>query len=92
MYQDVHLSDKNKWNNVQLYWSNDSYTQMLQALQDSALSQKIINAAMFSAICTELVRLQNQYFNDTTFKKDVIKVSTTPPSGLTTGQVYFKLN
>lgn len=92
MYQDIHLSDKEKWNGVQSDWHDDRYSSMLSKLQDVDFTQKVINADMFGAICDALLALENQYFDDDDFKADRIQVSTTPPTGLTVGQVYFKLN
>lgn len=92
MYQDIHLVDKQKWDNVQTDWANDSYENMLNKLQDIDFSEKVINADMFSAICDSLLVLENQYFDDDDFKADRIKVSITPPTEMSIGQVYFKLD
>lgn len=92
MYQDIHLSDKAKWNGVQSDWANGSYASMLSKLQDAQLAEKITDSDMFGAICDALLALENQYFDDDDFKADRIQVSATPPAGLTVGQVYFKLN
>lgn len=92
MYQDIHLSDKAKWNAIQTDWANGSYTSMLSKLQDVQLAEKVIDSDMFGAICDALLALENQYFDDDDFKADRIQVSATPPTGLTVGKVYFKLN
>ena len=92
MYQDIHLSDKQRWNEIQSDWANGAYSSMLTKLQNVNLAEKVIDADMFSSICDAILALENQYFDDVEFKKNLIKVSTTPPSGLSTGQVYFKIN
>lgn len=92
MYQDIHLADKEKWNDIQADWNSDSYASMLTKLQDVQLAEKVINSDMFGTICDDLLALENQYFGDDDFKADRIKVSATPPAGLTVGQVYFKLD
>lgn len=92
MYQDIHLSDKEKWNDVQIDWANGNYADMLNALQNVQLAEKVINADMFGNICDAILALENQYFDDDDFKADRIQVSATPPTNLTVGQVYFKLD
>lgn len=92
MYQDIHLNDKTQWNGVQIDWMNSDYANMLAKLQDIQLAEKVINADMFGNICDAILALENQYFGDDDFKADRIQVSATPPTGLTVGKVYFKLN
>ena len=88
-YQDIHLEDKELWNQLQTAWEQGDYTAALNVLKNASLSDKQLNAAAINALTTELLRLQSQA--DTGFKQDKIVVSAEPPADLADGQVYFKL-
>ena len=88
-YQDIHLEDKELWNQLQTAWEQGDYTAALNVLKNASLADKQLNAAAINALTTELLRLQNQ--KDTGFKQDKIVVSADPPSDLANGKVYFRL-
>lgn len=88
-YQDIHLEDKALWNQLQTAWEQDDYTTALNVLKDASLSDKQMNAAVINALITELITLQGQ--SDSSFKQDKIVVSTTQPSNLDVGKIYFRL-
>lgn len=88
-YQDIHLEDKELWNQLQTAWEQDDYTTALNVLKNASLSDKQLNAAVINAITTELLRLQSQ--SDPTFKTGTIVVASEPPSDLAVGKVYFRL-
>lgn len=88
-YQDLHLSDVDLNTQFKQYMANGQYSEALAILQNAQLTDKTVVAALFNYITNRLVNLQST--SDPTFKQDVIKVSKTPPAGMTTGQVYFKL-
>ena len=88
-YQDIHLEDKELWNQLQTAWEQGDYTTALNVLKNASLSDKQLNAAAINALTTELLRLQSQA--DTGFKQDKIVVSSEPPADLADGKVYFRL-
>ena len=88
-YQDIHLEDKDLWNQLQTAWEQGDYTTALNVLKNTNLTDKQLNAATINALTTELLRLQSQA--DTGFKQDKIVVSSEPPADLADGKVYFRL-
>ena len=88
-YQDIHLEDKELWNQLQTAWEQGDYTAALNVLKNASLSDKKLNAAAINVLTTELLRLQSQA--DTGFKQDKIVVSSEPPADLADGKVYFRL-
>ena len=88
-YQDIHLADKELWNQLQTAWEQGDYTAALNVLKNASLSDKQLNAAAINALTTELLRLQAQ--SDPSFKTGQIVVASEPPSDLAVGKVYFRL-
>ena len=88
-YQDIHLEDKALWNQLQTAWEQGNYTAALNALKNTSLSDKQLNAEAINALTSALLALQSQ--SDPTFKVDKIVVSTEPPTDLADGKVYFKM-
>ena len=88
-YQDIHLEDKELWNQLQTAWEQGDYATALNVLKNANLTDKQLNAATINALTTELLRLQSQA--DTGFKQDKIVVSSEPPADLADGKVYFRL-
>lgn len=88
-YQDLHLSDVDLNTQFKQYMSVGQYEAALSILQNDQLTDKTVVAALFNYAAGRLVEVQST--SDPTFKKDVIKVATQPPAGMTSGQVYFKL-
>ena len=88
-YQDIHLEDKELWNQLQTAWEQGDYTAALNVLKNASLSDKQLNAATINAMTTKLLSLQAQ--SDPSFKTDQIVVASEPPSDLAVGKVYFRL-
>lgn len=88
-YQDIHLEDKELWNQLQTAWEQDDYTTVLNVLKNASLSDKQLNAAVINATTSAILALQSQ--SDPTFKTGTIIVASEPPSDLAVGKVYFRL-
>ena len=88
-YQDLHLSDVDLNAQFKQYMSAGQYEAALAILQNAQLTDKTIVAALFNYVTIRIVEVQST--SDPVFKQDKIKVATQPPSGMTSGQVYFKL-
>ena len=88
-YQDIHLEDKELWNQFQTEWNSGNYTAAIELLKNAALTNKKLNAAVINDITTVITTLENQ--KDDSFKSDKIKVASEPPADLTDGGVYLKL-
>ena len=87
-YQDIHLADKTKWRQFVELWQAGNVDAALNLLADTSLADKVVNAAAINAITSQIVSLEEN--DDPTFKDDIIKVSSTPPTGIKQGQVYFE--
>ena len=88
-YQDMHLSDVELNKQFKEHIANKQYTEALAILQNDQLTDKTIISALFNYVASRIVEVQST--SDPDFKKDVIKVVTTPPADIASGQVYFKL-
>lgn len=88
-YQDLHLLDVDLNTQFKQYITNGQYEAALAILQNDQLTDKTVVAALFNYVTSRLVEVQST--SDPTFKQDIIKVATQPPSDMTSGQVYFKL-
>lgn len=88
-YEDMHLADLDKWNQVKTLWNQGNFDAALAILQDTSLTNKVVNAAVFNNITSTILSLEDN--EDDTFKQDIIKVSETPPSGIKSGEVYFEV-
>ena len=88
-YQDLHLLDVDLNTQFKQYITNGRYEAALAILQNDQLTDKTVVAALFNYVTSRLVEVQST--SDPTFKQDIIKVATQPPSDMTSGQVYFKL-
>ena len=89
-YQDIQLTDVSLWNQIQTAWSQGNYNNVVDLVQNSQLTDKVILAVVLNALTGSIVDVEN--LNDPDFLKYLIQVSTTPPEGLEQGQVYFELN
>ena len=87
-YEDIHLADKTKWRQFVTLWQAGNVDAALNLLTNASLSGKVVNAAAFNAITSQIVSLEEN--DDANFKQDIIKVSPTPPIGIKQGQVYFE--
>ena len=88
-YQDLHLTDVDLNTQFKQYMSAGQYEAALAILQNNQLTDKTVWAALFNYVTSRIVAVQSM--SDPTFKQDVIKVSSQPPVGMTSGQVYFIL-
>lgn len=88
-YQNMHLSDVELNKQFKQYMSAGNYDAALAILQNDQLTDKTVIAALFNYVTSRIIEVQST--SDPTFKQDRIVISTTPPSGMTSGQVYFKL-
>ena len=87
-YEDIHLADKAKWRQFVTLWQAGNVDAALNLLTNASLSGKVVNAAALNAITNQIVSLEEN--DDANFKKDIIKVSPTPPVGIKQGEVYFE--
>lgn len=88
-YQDLHLSDVDLNTQFKQYMSVGQYEAALAILQNAQLTDKTVVAVLFNYVTNRIVVVQSM--SDPTFKQDKIKVTTEPPTGMTSGNVYFKL-
>ena len=88
-YQEMHLSDVDLNTQFKQYMSTGQYEAALAILQNDQLTDKTVVASLFNYVTGRIVEIQST--SDPTFKQDKIKVTTQPPAGMTSGQVYFKL-
>lgn len=88
-YQNMHLADVELNKQFKQYMNAGQYDAAFTILQNDQLTDKTVIAALFNYVTSRIVAVQST--SDSAFKQDRIVVSTTPPSGITTGQVYFKL-
>ena len=87
-YEDIHLADRAKWRQFVELWQAGNIDAALNLLTDTSLGGKVVNAAAFNAITSQIVSLEEN--DDASFKQDIIKVSPTPPTGIKQGEVYFE--
>ena len=88
-YQDIHLEDKALWTQFQTEWNSGNYAAAIALLKNATLTNKQLNASVINDITTVITTLENQ--KDDSFKTDKIKVATEPPSGMSVGEIYFKM-
>lgn len=90
--QDIHLEDIDLWKSFTEYWSNGQYSAALSYLQENQyqLNTKYLKAEFLNNLTDKIVELENKKSDP--FKTDKIVVSSTVPSGMISGQVYFQLN
>lgn len=92
MIQDIHLSDRDLWEQFYRYWINGQYQDALNVLQNSQLSEKYFNATMINNIQSILVELQETGLENIDWKKNqIIKLAEEPPENMYSGEVYFQI-
>lgn len=87
--QDIHIQDNTLWETFRTQWQNADYTSALTTLQNSQLDSKYFGADVINYMTGWLTTVQN--LNDPTWKDDLIQTSSTAPSTLSTGEVYFSI-
>ena len=88
-YQDLHIDDVELNSQFKQYMAAWQYSEALAVLENAQLTDKTVVAALFNYVTGRIVEVQST--SDPTFKDDNIKVASTAPSGLVSGNVYFKL-
>ena len=85
-YQDIHASDVDSWKLFREKYQSGDFAGA-QAIAQT-LTNTQINAQALNDLFNFIV--ETEQLSDSTFKSDVIQVSTTAPSNLQVGQMYFK--
>ena len=85
-YQDIHASDIDSWKSFREKYQSGDFAGA-QAIAQT-LTNTQINAQALNDLFNYIV--ETEQLSDSTFKSDVIQVSTTAPSNLQVGQMYFK--
>lgn len=85
-YQDIHASDIDSWKLFREKYQSGDFAGA-QAIAQT-LTNTQINAQALNDLFNFIV--ETEQLSDSTFKSDVIQVSTTAPSDLQVGQMYFK--
>ena len=85
-YQDIHASDIDSWKSFR-----EKY-QLGDFAGAQAIAQTLTNTQINAQALNDLFNfiVETEQLSDSTFKSDVIQVSTTAPSNLQVGQMYFK--
>lgn len=88
--QDIHISDKNKWQALQNYWDTQNYNVFHKFIQDNQeqLQSKLNNAELINNLTDVFYNLELN--DDPAFKQDRIQVSLFPPV-LNEGEVYYQI-
>lgn len=85
-YQDIHASNIDSWKSFREKYQSGDF-EGTQAIAQT-LTNMQINAQALNDLFNFIV--ETEQLSDSTFKSDVIQVSTTAPSNLQVGQMYFK--
>ena len=88
MLEEIHLSDNSLRNSFVNYWKTNDYADAVNILQNEQLNNKKLIAEIFNQITTDIVLLENN--SDPNFKKDKIIVSSSAPTGLSSGDLWFE--
>ena len=85
-YQDIHASDIDSWKSFRQKYQSGDFAGA------QAIAQTLTNAQMNAQALNDLFNfiVETEQLSDPTFKQDKIQVSTTAPSNLQVGQMYFK--
>ena len=86
-YQDIHASDIDSWKSFREKYQSGDFAGA-QAITQT-LTNTQINAQALNDLFNFIV--ETEQLSDSTFKSDVIQTSTTAPSDLQVGQMYFKV-
>ena len=85
-YQDIHASDIDSWKSFREKCQSGDFTGA------QAIAQTLTNTQMNAQALNDLFNfiVETEQLSDPTFKTDAIQVSTTAPTNLQVGQMYFK--
>ena len=89
-FQDIHLADQSLYTQLKQMFAARQYSQAIQSLQNTQLTDKVLNAEAMNYVMGKLVEVQN--LDDPDFSKDLIEVSTTAPADISSGEVWFQIN
>lgn len=87
MIEEIHLSDETLRESYMSNWEN-SFSTAESILSNSQLNNKKMVAEVFNDITTNVLALENN--SDPTFKSNRIIVSTSAPTGLSSGEIWFQ--
>lgn len=87
-FQDIHLSDKSLLENFRGLWAQGDYSGAFAVLAQTQLDDKQIIADTLNYILRQTETLEQQ--KDPIFKQKKIQVTTTAPTGLSSGDIWFK--
>lgn len=85
-YQDIHASNIDSWKSFREKYQSGDFAgaqAIVQTLTNTQMNAQALND-LFNFI------VETEQLSDPTFKKDIIQVSTTAPTNLQVGQMYFK--
>ena len=85
-YQDIHASDIDSWKSFREKYQSGDFAgaqTIAQTLTNTQINAQALND-LFNFIA------ETEQLSDSTYKNDVLQVSTTAPSNLQVGQMYFK--
>ena len=88
MIEELHLSDLSLRDDFIEYWKNNDYENASLILQNVQLNNKKNIASVFNTITTNILTLENN--SDPSFKSNKIKVSSSIPAGLSSGEIWFE--
>lgn len=85
-YQDIHASDIDSWKSFREKYQSGDFAGA------QAIAQTLTNMQMNARALNDLFNfiVETEQLSDPTFKNDIIQVSTTAPTNLQVGQMYFK--
>lgn len=97
--QDISLSQKSTREDYVEYWKNDDFQSAYDIIENGGVEDQAVQKELFNSILQadsefdwNLTDLQTKVLDEYEhFKIDRIKVSSTAPAGMTTGQVYFQI-
>ena len=89
-FQDIHLADQSLYTQLKQMFAARQYSQAIQSLQNTQLTDKVLNAEAINYVTGKLVEVQN--LDDPDFSKDLIEVSTTAPADISSSEVWFQIN
>ena len=87
--QDIHLTEVQFWQAVQLYWNQQNYEAIINLIEtNQQIITKYANAEWFNKLTNLIYTLEN--YNDDDFKSDKIKVGYLPPD-LEIDEIFFQI-
>lgn len=88
-YKDIDISKRSDWAGFIELMQQGKYTEALAVLQGTSFENVATNAAFWNTLFSYIVNTEE--LKDDTFKSTKIQTSSTAPTDLTMGQIYFKV-